>query len=164
MNDVCLEQANHCLGECIVIRTTVGADAGFQPCIGRPFCAFDRQILATAFTLVDQIIWRLSVVVCLFQSFQYKLRLLRLGCPLANDLFGKDLDRYGDVDIGLPSRFQTSRCLFGHFDRFCPIRALIHNQRANLTRFLVDRSETGWLRGWPRSDFARKLHFLDVMS
>lgn len=41
VNDVCLEQANHCLGECIAIRTAVGADVGFQPSIGWPFCAFD---------------------------------------------------------------------------------------------------------------------------
>ena len=132
VNDVCLEQADHCSGECIAKRTTFGVDVGFQPGIGWPFAVFDQLILVAAVTLVAQIICRLSVVMCLFQCIQKKLRLSRFRCPPANDFVGEDLAHKGDAVKSLPCRFQTSRGLFGDFDRFCPIRTLIHNHRANL--------------------------------
>ncbi len=104
MNDLCLEEANHRLGECIVIRTADGADTGFQSSISQAFCVFDRQVLAAAITVMDQAICRPPFIKHLLQSIQGKLGLLRFRCPPANDLVGKGIDNECHIDKTLPGR------------------------------------------------------------
>lgn len=104
MNDFCLEEADHCFGECIIIRTADGANAGFQPGIRQPFCLFDRQVLAAAITVMDKAIGGSPFIKRLLQSIQDKLGLLRLRYPPAHDLVGKRIDHKSDLHKPLPSR------------------------------------------------------------
>ena len=89
MDHFCFEQANHRLGQRIVIAVTHRSNTGFQSRVSQPFCVFDRQILAAPVAVMDQALCGPLLVKRLFKRVQDKLRLLRSGSPPTDELVSK---------------------------------------------------------------------------
>ncbi len=70
MDDLGFEQADDCLGPCVVTAVTNASDRGFDACLDKPFGEFDRQMLAAAVAVLHQphALYRTGIVDRLFKA------------------------------------------------------------------------------------------------
>lgn len=93
-----LEQADHCLGEGIVVGVSNATHRRFYAVFCQTFGVANGQMLRPVVAVVRQSIFCLSRMQCLLQRIQHQLRVHGAADSPAHDPSGKDIDDEGDVD------------------------------------------------------------------
>ena len=105
IDDLGLEQTDDAVGQGVVIRISDTANRGVDPRFGQPLGVFDRQVLAAAVAVMDQVVClgRRPLADRLVQSIQDEPGGHRSGNTPADDFAGKDVDDEGDMHHALPA-------------------------------------------------------------
>src|SRR3954454_8626394 len=110
MDDLGLEQADHRLGESVIVAVPDAADGGLDASLSQPLGVANAHVLRPSVRMAHESTAGegAALMKSLFQGIEDEIRPARARHTPANDAPGEGIDHEGDVDEARPGRHARS--------------------------------------------------------